>query len=348
MNSLPTQLTDLADALRPALGFPSSETPPQPCIALARFAVERHRVGALLERAWESAEDDEVRAYLSRHLKNMTRRELKQKAAAMRLRALLDAQGIASREIKGWRLGEELYGQSTLRAAKDVDLLVLPGCFSSAIDLASRHGYIVAGEAGEAGAGKAHRIARYHREISILDPELGVEIELHSRTLKNPPAGWQEPDVDRDEVSALQDPDYVLYLIAHGTICRWNRLKWLCDLAMLTQKLDPSIRSRVMVRAKQLNFAPALLASLLLAKQLWSDCPTEPWIDELEVHSTHKRVQAHLKAFRRGIADLGGVPLPERILRHAEIFRDPPVFGKHRSRIVALRNNAMLWFLWKL
>ncbi|MBH5323158.1 nucleotidyltransferase family protein [Aurantiacibacter sediminis] len=356
MNSPPRQLLELADALRPALHHPNAG-PPKPSIALAQFAVWRHRVGALLDRSWSNALEQEgehtseiiaVRDYLARHLDKMTRRELRQKAASKRFRPLLEAEGVASREIKGWRLGEELYGRSTLRASKDVDLLVSPENFEAAIDLAADNGYLVAGERGPEGARRARRIARYHREISIFDRDLNTEIELHSRTLGEPPSGWRDLRVEHGDRSALEDPDYILYLIIHGAVTGWKRMKWLCDLAMIVEKTDADIRAIVIARSDDLDFAPALLASLMLGKELWPDCPIEPWVGELRVDPGDERVQAHLGAFRRRLAQTEAEPLPKRVLRHAQIIRDPPVFGHHPSRIRVLRSNAMLWLLWKL
>ena len=126
MLSASPEVRQLASAVRPTLGLQHAEDAPEPDLKLAKFASERHRIGALLHRAWSSHADtgEAAMTYLERVSASNIRRELRQKAVARKFGDMLDAQGIGWIEFKGWRLGEQLYGESALRQSKDVDLLI--------------------------------------------------------------------------------------------------------------------------------------------------------------------------------------------------------------------------------
>jgi len=351
------QLRQLARALRPALGLRHADDAPEPSIALARFASDRHRVGPLLHRAWSplADADDATTTYLERMAANNAKRELRQKAAARKFGALLDAQDIGWIEFKGWRLAEELYGESALRQSKDVDLLLAPGRVPDALELAGEHGYRI----GKGGAGQSASLAmrrsrwvlRHHHEIGIVDPDMNVQIELHSRLLGYPPDGWHDPAPvagNRANAVSLGDPDFVLYLIAHGALTGWKRLKWLCDLVMLIQRVSPEVRNAVIARARTLECESALVASLLAVAELWDKDCVASWRAETRTSPDNALVKGHLAAISRRLGLAGQPPYLERALRHAGILRDAPVFGRHPAPLRGLRDRAALWLLAKV
>ncbi|KLI63325.1 nucleotidyltransferase family protein [Aurantiacibacter marinus] len=350
---IPPQLRQLADAIRPALGLPQSGNAVTPEISLARFASERHRIGPLLHRAWSGRADadGETIAYLAQAAAHNARCELRQKAGARKFGNLLDANGIGWTEFKGWRLGEQLYGESALRQSKDVDLLLPSDRVLDALNLAAKSGYRIGGRSGNFALRKARWVLRHHREIGIVDPKLRIEIEVHSRLLGYPPEGWSDPVVTHAAgggTVSIDDPDYVLYLVVHGMLTGWKRLKWLCDMVMLMQKVSPAVRGATIARSRELHCEPALVASLLAVSELWGDEIISPWLAETRTSPGDVRVQGHLAAISRRLGLDKQASFAERAMRHAGILHDTAVFGRHPAPLRGLRDRAVLWFLARL
>lgn len=361
MLSASPQLRQLAAALRPALGSASNPTlglPGQgsvdwPAMELARFANDRHRIGPLLHRAWSAAPrlTSDANAFLGRVAARNARRELQQKAATRKFGELLDANGIGWIEFKGWRLGEELYGESALRQSKDVDILLPPHRVADALTLAANNGYCIGGKRDDFSLRKALWTLRHHREVGILDPDLQVQIEVHSRMLGYPPAGWHDPEIGQTAGGgqlSINDPDYVLYLVIHGALTGWKRLKWLCDMVMLAQRISPDVRSAATARSRALGCEPALVASLLAVADLWDEQIVAPWLAETRTPAEDARVQGHLGAISRRLDLIAQPPFAERAMRHAGLIRDTAVFGRHPAPLRGLRDRAALWLLAKL
>ncbi len=234
------QLQALAHALRPALGLAGGGEITR---ELVLFAEQRHRVAPLLHHAVArgvSVADGGAAEILARIARANSQRVLRQKAATLRLVTLFAAEGIVHAEVKGFRLGDLLYGGETLRHSKDVDVLLDPAQMDAGIACVAANGYTATGGA-PLDPQRLHAILRWHREVEIHDPRTGVAIELHSRLLSTAPAAWDDGKVlhgPRD----LTSPEYVLYLILHGAASHWHRLKWLADLAMIARQTDPAVR----------------------------------------------------------------------------------------------------------
>lgn len=347
-----SHVRQIADALRPALGLGEGKGQAAPDLELAQFAAKRHRVGPLLHRAWDKGrsspmDGDRVHAFLAREAMINVRRELQQKAATRKLTSILASAGIGCSEVKGWQLGQELYPESCLRQSKDVDLLLSPENFEAALKIAADKGYRIAGGTGAGALRRARTIARYHREVSVVDPASGVELELHSRLLQYPPEGWVDPAPEAD--ISIRNPDYVLYILVHGSMCGWHRLKWLCDLVMLTQKVERDTREEVLEKARQFGCIEAVEASVLFMSDLWDDGLADVWLAQPGQRQNSEVVEGHLAAFGRLLGtEWYKEWRPIRWLRHAGVLKRPPIFAEEPSRFRQLRDNAMLSLLWKL
>lgn len=350
MTALSPPLLDLADLLRPALGLAAPVKGAQISPELVQLAAERHRVLPLLYRAVQLggyAAPGELVQLLESRFRDNARQALRQQAASLALGRVLSAAGIVHAEIKGWRLGQVLYGGEVLRQAKDVDLLVAPAAIGEALRLAHGHGYRNRG-------GKPLRLwrarseLRFHRETAVRDPRSGVEIELHSRTLGQPPPAWSDAPLLAGPQD-LSSPPYVLYLLLHGAGAKWNRLKWLCDLARIVQLVTPEVRREVIALARRCDCLPALAASFGLLRQLWGEEPGADWRAALATPDNDPRQQAHLAGFAEALCRDGSAPFATLMARRAELVRDAPLFGtRHPSRFTAIGTRTALWMLRKL
>ena len=354
MIDISPKLRRLVDALRPALGLSSAEAAAQPDIELARFAARRHRVAPLLYRAWfpdPVLATGEAGEFLKRRQLRNCAAVLRQKAVAEEFREALSARGIPHAEIKGRTLGEELYGEAALRQAKDVDLLIGEGRMGDALNLAARLGYRERHGKSPLRPRRARAILKFHREVGVRHPRLPVEVELHSRLLNHPHPDWRDVPTSSSRPGhklTIDDPDYVLYIIVHGALTGWKRLKWLCDLAMLARSVKPRVRAQVAAGAREFDCLPALQASLQAVGELWGEDLIASWLDETGLPEDHVEIVRHLTVFGRRIGEEQRPLLHRRIMRHAGIIRDPAVFGTHPPTARTAVDGALFWFLNKV
>jgi Uncharacterised nucleotidyltransferase len=340
------QLQALASALRPALGLAGGGKVMR---QMSVFAEKRHRVAPLLHHAMArggSTSDGEAAETLARLARANAQRVLRQKAATLRLATLFAAEGIVHAEVKGYRLGELLYGGETLRHSKDVDVLLNPAQMDAGIACVAANGYTAAG-GGPLDPQHLCAILRWHREVEIHDPRTGVAIELHARLLSTAPAAWDDSKVlhgPRD----LTSSEYVLYLILHGAASHWHRLKWLADLAMIARRTDPAVRGEVIALAREYTCLPALVASFRTCGTLWGGEVVAEWLDCIGPIPHHRFVRLHEEAFVRALHREGSRPQRQSLLRRFAILRDPPLFGEHfPSRRQLLKTRIAFWYLQK-
>ncbi len=334
----------LAEAIRPALGLGASGTPPPPDL---RFIAERHRVTLLLHHALGlrgHREDEELLSQIARLAQLNARGTLLQKAAGARLERLLDERGIDSIEIKGWRLGHLLYGENTLRQSRDVDVLLRPEQIFEAVEAVVEAGFKnMRGEPLKPSVARA--MLRFHREVEVRDPRSRVTIELHSRSLENPPAGWSDTTMLADPLD-LSNPEYVLYLILHGAGSNWNRLKWLADLAMIAQRVESDVMLQVVDLARALDCLPAVSASFRACGAIWGEGLVGEWLAAAALRVDDERTQLHLQAFARALNREDSPSKMELTARRLELVRDSPICGERPlPHLSSIGKRTAMWLL---
>ena len=157
------------------------------------------------------------------------------------LTALLDAlaaQGIAAVPLKGPALAVMAYGDLSSRTFCDLDILVRRRDVERAEALLGRHGYRRRLDlAGLRDVAYRHSETAYdlvREDAGDRRDSLGVDAEV-SRLPDGSGTGSAAPGQTLLEatVSSLAVEDLLLYLCVHATKHRWERLKWLCDIAEL-------------------------------------------------------------------------------------------------------------------
>ena len=172
---------------------------------------------------------------------------LRAAADTLALIRLLASAGIPSMPLKGVALSEILYGNPSVRAAGDLDLLVRPRDV-----LGAHHALLDAGyhllEPFKLPSPKAlnwwlhcrHHFA-YRRQPSA--GQYSFMIELHwalddTPSLLPPMPAWWEPDAPRSPLAGQALPRFpdaylLAYLMAHGARSGWFKLKWVVDVLSL-------------------------------------------------------------------------------------------------------------------
>ena len=195
--------------------------------------------------------------------------------AALEIHRLLDAAGIAHCFLKGPAVASRHYGETTLRAIGDIDLLVEPASVDKANQLLLMAGY-VAPEPLETLTPRQRRYFRYQQnQIAYTHPVSGVGVELHWRADQVPCtlaaldafSGRGYFDLGGRSLPCLDDEEMLLHLCVHGGKHVWHRLKWVFDLPNALEGRDwdwPSLRRK----AEANRCEHALLLGLAVAEQL--------------------------------------------------------------------------------
>ena len=188
-------------------------------------------------------------------------------------RGLAEA-GVPVLVLKGLPLGQRLYGDPFAKSSVDIDLLVPPADFAAAARVLGGLGW--------------HRSlpdfpptpARTRWADGVLDEHVfsgpGGKLDLHRNLLGNPflfdpPFAALDANSISIEVAGrrfrtLGDADQLLYLACHGALHSWERLKWLCDLAMLVRRLGDDAVERAVARATAPGLTTAVASALRLCR----------------------------------------------------------------------------------
>ena len=269
----PQELSQLIGVLRVGLGLKDIESAvPTIDNALIDFAQKRHRIGPFLARiARDNPEivlDCEASDRLEAIASSNQKKRLRQLAAIKKVSDLLRGAGIEFWLFKGEDLAIQLYANPNDRFSKDIDLLIKPADAAQALDLLQQHGYHQ-NNAGKPAQGRTLSQRRLgmvlDKDQTLRDPQFNQQIELHQRFFRFEPNGLTA-ELRRGWSPRIQVPAHntgmLLYLLIHGALDRWNRLKWLVDLSLLARGLEHDQLDELLVLARRFNCEDAVLASL--------------------------------------------------------------------------------------
>lgn len=239
----------------------------------------RHRVEGLvhagLARLGVSPPDDFAEA-LRADAGRIAREAVVLAGETVRLQRRLDACGIRNVALKGASLEALGYGGLGLRMAKDVDLLVTPADADAARQALQAMGY-AAVHPKDLDEEQWGTWIRLGRDVALVHPERGVEVELHWRLVDSPiliPAVSVESATVEvalaggATVRTLAPQELFAYLCVHGASHGWSRLKWLCDIAALAARADEPGLERLHGEAVAHGAGLCALQALALCERL--------------------------------------------------------------------------------
>lgn len=253
--------------------------------------VARHRVAGLAWNALRQAGVALPQASAQR-LKAAARRvaagSLAMVAEMRRLDALFAQADVDRLFLKGPPLGALAYGNSALKDAWDIDLLVRPAQLERAAGLMRSAGYRWRSPGGDPSDAALRRWHRVYKESAWHHPERKLVVELHTRLVPVPrlipgigidsprqPAALAEGFAP----PALAEAELFAYLCVHGACCGWHRLKWLADLAAWLAARDPAAIENLYRRSLDLGAGRSAGVALLLCRALLGT-PLPPALDE--------------------------------------------------------------------
>lgn len=324
--ALPETITSLAAVLG------CGTTPPKPVRldrALARFAIERHRVGPLVHtgvsRGRVQADTDAADALARSWTLNVQRCAMNALTTARCAEALSLAE-IGFVAFKGMGLAQQLYPSPQWRHCGDVDLLVPVGRLAQAADALRQAGLDASDPIFHLPQFVGRFALRKIRDVRVDDRRTGLKIELHARPFFSAAISDRllaaEPSF-RPRLSGHADvlpipeigPGLALYLLLHGAVSGWTRLKWMADIPLLLQKLDDVSLDRIAALAEATGTVLAVKASLQLVRTTFDGIqlgPLTAWIDERSGAAGVKRRLAAYAAWLGDASSVAANPLRTR------------------------------------
>jgi hypothetical protein len=185
----------------------------------------------------------------------------------------LERAGLRALAVKGPALAALAYPNPILRPSVDLDILVSTSEAQRAVAaLASagfKHDASCPAPAGD---------LRLDNEQTLISPDGRTTVELHWALL---PMGhslpstfdelWNRAQIVRlatGPVRTLGLEDLFLYLCQHGTKHGWERLMWVCDLAMLAAHFTNAAWEALLNRCRMAGTLRMVLLGLSLARNL--------------------------------------------------------------------------------
>lgn len=228
------------------------------------------------------------------------------RSAEDELRAYLAGADIPFAIVKGLKLAEDLYEYPACRTSKDIDILVSPKHIQAALSALQKNGFIVQDDRSKKIAGKglfgAQTYARLFKDITLIHPERGTQVELHQRLFHIEPDGFSEKVMEgAREANAppISDPHYALYLILHGALVHWPRLKMVVDLILLIKSMPKQTALECLELAESYGAAAAFLASLDFAAELFPSAIPADWQSFMKDDKLQSDARSKLRALFR-------------------------------------------------
>ena len=243
----------------------------------------KHGVLPLVARHVENAADHDVPEKVESQLRDRSRSvTVRNLQYVEELHTIFDAfedEGIRAIPFKGPVLAASSFGDISLRAFTDLDVLVHRNDVPAAVDFLENRGYEWTRNAPRLDDSAllggpvtrpltceyALERGEYTVEVRWRIGESGVPFGIGFETL------WDRHDavsVAGMELPALNPTDRLLMLAYHGTKHRWYLLKWVADFAVSVREIDPDW-SRLLHRASSTGVERKLLVATALATSLF-------------------------------------------------------------------------------
>jgi hypothetical protein len=263
------QRAEDAEALRGAL----ARAPDWDCLIAGS---RRHRVAPLLYTALQACGSADIPAEVIAELRQQTlataARSLAHRAEICRLFTAFAAAGVRVLALKGVVLSAQLYGDSALRNARDIDLLADPDEWARVGAILATAGYRCSNEALSPRQNASYR--HWIKDVEYIHARDGTAVELHQRLTDDKNllaidfgALWLEREevrVGDTVVPTLSRSALALYLCVHGAGHCWERMRWLVDLATLLH--EPQSQDAALAAADAAGLGPLMLHALMLAR----------------------------------------------------------------------------------
>ncbi len=310
-------------------------------LALIQLA-KKHKVGPLFcHRLNELGIDTiptELHTEFRQYSQTMAGRNIFVTFELIRLLLLLGKNGIDTLPYKGPMLAQTLYKTLNLRIFSDLDIIVQPDDMTAVEDLLMAEGYRPYHGKKTRSELAAHMRSPAEHTYDFYHDKKQVYIEVHWRfwprtfSSVDPQDIWHRRETGTlagKEVANLAIEDYLIILCMHGSRHIWQRLSWLCDIAMLLHHYPGLNWSQVMVQAEQWGVQRMLYLGIYLA-QAWLNAPLPDVITEQLAADTTLPVlaaQVEQQVFEEGKSSKTFMASTQYQVRVRERWQDKAAYG---------------------
>jgi Uncharacterised nucleotidyltransferase len=266
-------------------------------LRLVRF----HRIQGL---AWHALADakagipDQVARALADDAAEIAAANLRSAIECRGLLADFDGAEIPVLFLKGLTLGALAYGNASIKAAIDIDLLVAEDQCVQAARLLEGRGYELLYPRASAPPKRLSSWHRRHKESVWRRPAERLHLDLHTRLSDNrallPSLGVRSPCQSVAVAAGVALPtlatdELFAYLCVHGASSAWFRLKWIADFAGFLHGQSGEELDRLYRRSQELGAGRAAAQALLLAHALFQSLErNSPLRESLELDRANR------------------------------------------------------------
>lgn len=240
-----------------------------------------HRVYPLVYKTFSQIDNlaipNQVLGLLRQKYNENAMQALSMTGETVRMVQCFELHGINPVVLKGAPLAWRLYGDIAIRPSKDIDILVSPNDLEKAAKIMEDEGYSRIENEHNLTPRQLEIFLKAHTHSLHLDywhSKKRINLELHWKLVDRGYAFTypNESRINRIEVAGrtlpvLADEEWLLYLMLHGAVHGWFRLRWLVDIARFTQ-LKGLDWEMIVFLARGIGMQTILNQSLILANRL--------------------------------------------------------------------------------
>lgn len=176
--------------------------------------------------------------------------------------------------LKGVSLNESLYGGLITRPCKDIDVWVDMASYRRAMETLFALGYKKTLPIYELKGFKEDYYIQHKHDIAFYHEDHKIEVELHFRLsyfginfFSPSPKIFKSTHLLNTPIQTLEDNYHLLYLMIHGAIHGFIRLRWLNDIALYINKNEISL-TYILELAKQIHCEHIVVQTLILIRDM--------------------------------------------------------------------------------
>ena len=197
--------------------------------------------------------------------------------------------------LKGPIISQEVYANLTARTCRDLDIWVTPEDFDAAVAILLELGYVQDYPSYELHGFKKEFYLKRRHDIAYIHPQRNILVELHFKVnyfgvnfFDFTSEHQRIISINNQLITTLENDYHVLYLMIHGAIHAWTRLRWIYDIFLFIQQ-DKCNLDNLYNIAKQINCQHFVIYPLIIIKQLFNYSNFQ--MDLLIANSSNTRCQ---------------------------------------------------------
>ena len=242
---------------------------------ILKHRVWHHVHEALTHTAVPSLPSD-IKHALTTHCRKDKQRLFITAGETVRIARLLTKYAIPHCFIKGIVLNVLLYGALDTRPCRDIDIWVDTPVYARAVEALLALGYLQQLPTYALSGFKETYYLNHKHDLAFYHPTRHIVVELHFRLSYFglhffPYARVKQKSVNllNTPITTLDDDYHLLYLILHGAIHAWTRLRWLNDIVLFIINKRCNLE-HVVHLSKQLHCEHLVEQALLLVNEFFT------------------------------------------------------------------------------